>query len=144
MWLATKVGFYSVVQHKNRKNCYIVRARCREDIENLINGIPSINNESVVETRDADYRFRLNINKYQFNALMGFLSNSVDYPNFKDEIKSSKQQKDKLSFYTKIWFTMLQFQENRYGVILDPFKNYFKSRYGEDSRFNTKNSTIRI
>ena len=66
MWVMTKYGFYSAVEDyfDKEKKRVVVRARQRQDLENLIElGIGGITKESIVEDRTADYRYRIFITK---------------------------------------------------------------------------------
>lgn len=35
MWIFTKDGFFSAVEHRDNSDLLMIRARCREDIERL-------------------------------------------------------------------------------------------------------------
>ena len=52
MWVFTKTGFISIVQHRKQVDLMIVRARCAAHLQSLFPGT------EVLETKNADYRFR--------------------------------------------------------------------------------------
>lgn len=52
MWLMTKHGFYSIVQKKPDE--YHVRARERQDLQNLIDRVP-LPDAVIIDTPEADY-----------------------------------------------------------------------------------------
>ncbi len=108
MWIATKHGFYSVVQKE--AGVWHVRARLKRDIENLATlvGFP----ESEVQRWDgADYRWRIVVeNVWTMTAIFQALCASITYPNFKAEIAATPDQKDKLPAYHDIWHRMHDMQ----------------------------------
>ena len=89
------------------------------------------------------YRFRIIVEKSELDILMIFLSNNIDYHNFKDKIKEIKDQEDKLTFYTRIWATMLEYQEKINGINLTNWSCYFKQRYGKNSTADRKDFIYR-
>lgn len=109
MWLATKKGFYSVVESGEQKGKYLIRSRSRKDLLNLFP------RGRVIDTPDADYGFRVIVDRKELGIFMSDLAESVNYPNFKDSLKSTNQS-DKLPFYMKIWSVMFQYQYRKgYG-----------------------------
>ncbi len=63
MWIARKLGFYSIVQTRENKDLFIVRARAEKDLQNLKNALPVLKNHEIKITKQADYPFRLPIPK---------------------------------------------------------------------------------
>jgi hypothetical protein len=98
MWLMTKYGFYSIVQ--KRPGIYHVRAREVHDLYHLIDFVPLPGRE-VRFTGTNDYLARLILNKEELDRVMTFLSNNIDYDNFKDKIDKTPEQRRKP--YHKIW-----------------------------------------
>lgn len=101
MWLMTKHGFYSIVQRS--PDLFHVRARERQDLENLINRVP-LPDARIVETREADYAYRLIADHKTVLAILDFLGTTVDYPNFKDRIHATPDQRHKP--YNRVWQVM--------------------------------------
>lgn len=99
MWLATKHGFYSIVQKAPTK--FHIRARVRQDLKNLreLTG----NDWEIQEWPLADYRYRVIVDYPEFAGVMAALALSLDYPNFKSQIAVTPDQRDKLNAFHQIW-----------------------------------------
>jgi hypothetical protein len=106
MWLATKHGFFSIVQ-KNRGEFH-VRARVHEDLVAL--RLAARVKVEIEIYPSADYRYRLIVNHRQLAHIFAALENSIDYPNFKSEIAATPGQREKLPAYHEIWHTMAGLQ----------------------------------
>ena len=62
MWIFCKYGFFSAVQHKDKTDKLLIRARFEGDLERLAGGLPEDERKlcsSITETPHADYRFRM-------------------------------------------------------------------------------------
>ena len=101
MWLMTKHGFYSIVE-KGRGELHI-RSRERADLQNLIDRIP-LPAHQVIDTPEADYAARIIADRECVSAVMRYLSDSLDYSNFKGEIDRTADQRHKP--YHKVWDVM--------------------------------------
>lgn len=116
MWIASKLGFYSIVQKTAGE--WHVRARLRADLVNLVAVVytdPATVDASIEEWPDADYRWRLIVRDgAEMAAIFGALLNSVDYPNFKAEVARQPDQAAKLPAYHALWAGLhtLQHQAN--------------------------------
>lgn len=111
MWLATQYGFYSIVQKENGQ--YHVRSRIQKDLENLI--ALASQDHKIHRWEGADYRYRIIVEQGDFVEIMGRLALSLDYPNFKNQIARTNDQRDKLHAFHEIWAIMAAFQ-NRPGT----------------------------
>lgn len=99
MWTMTKIGFYSVVQHRADPNDVLIRARSKQDLENLLDfarktlaSVGGLNDEvGAIEATiaRADYPFRLSCTKVAWATLMGAMIGDIDYDNFKTRIGKS-------------------------------------------------------
>jgi len=98
MWLMTKYGFYSIVQKPSGE--YHLRARERNDIENLIKHVP-LTNVKISTSKSKDYAYRIIVEKTEVLAILQFLGETVDYANFKDIIDNIEDQKNKP--YHEVW-----------------------------------------
>jgi len=111
MWLATKLGFYSIVQKQPPDDgdaaVYHVRARVREDLENLLQ-VTSLPCE-ILAWPKADYRYRIVVGQQEVFEIMSALAESIDYDNFKGIIAATASQRHKLDAYHKVWSTLAQF-----------------------------------
>lgn len=111
MWVFSRYGFYSVVRKPSDggNDVYHLRARVREDLERLKKAA-GISGE-IIESKFADYRFRLLLSKEELDRVMLVLADSVDYPNFKDEVAKQAGQRDRLNSYARIWAEMARLQD---------------------------------
>jgi len=100
MWIYTKEGFYSAVEDRFDPNTLIVRARVAGDLERLWP------DADVLETPDADYRYRAALSRQEVAAAVAKAVLGIDYGNFKDSI-SDKRRK---SFYMMVWHAMFEMQ----------------------------------
>jgi len=97
MWLMTQYGFFSIVQHKDDAEKYLVRARLRPDLERL-KDLAALTTE-IVELKSADYRYRIVISREEMLRVLRWLGEAINYPNFKDRIADLPDQKDRLAQY---------------------------------------------
>jgi len=111
MWLATKHGFYSIVK---KEDGFHVRARIKKDLENLLKECryPRL---IIQEDDRADYRFRVIISKIGIERIFKVLGESIDYDNFKNKIRDTEDQFDKMLPYGTIWLSMAFMQDEKYG-----------------------------
>lgn len=103
MWLFTELGFFSIV--KKSPGCWHLRARCREDLDNIV----ALNLPGQVEVAESfkgsDYPWRILLNTRQKSALFVRLS-KIDYGNFKGRISEIPEQRDRLRMYHTVWAEM--------------------------------------
>ena len=109
MWLATQHGFYSIVRKKS--DLYFVRARVRQDLENLMQLVEV--DAEIHEWPQADYRYRIMVDLETLLEIMVHLSTSLDYPNFKGRIYEREEQSHKLRAYHKMWSVMADLQHEQ-------------------------------
>jgi len=116
MWLFTKYGFYSIVRkpfsgikETYEEKPFQVRSRIKDDLNNLKKAA-EIESE-VIETKNSDYRYRMFVGKEDFLSVMNALVDSVDYPNFKNEVAKHRDQRHKLHSYHDIWRLMYNIQK---------------------------------
>lgn len=113
MWLATKFGFYSIVQTHENKNKFMVRARAEKDLENLTKCLKKLENRKIISTKEADYHYRIIVTQFELNELLHHFAETIDYSNFKNKISTITGQHDKLPFYHEIWEIMYRYQMNQ-------------------------------
>jgi len=101
MWLATVMGFYSVVK-KGGPEEYQIRARTKGDLENLCRrvGFP---NSRIITTPAGDYAFRLVVNEEELGLIWESLQESIDYSNFKNAVARVPGQEKHEIMYHKWW-----------------------------------------
>lgn len=107
MWLATKHGFYSIVQ--KAPQTYHVRGRMRADLENLLQLIEG--EHTIHEWPSADYRYRIIVDQVALTGIMAALAVSLDYPNFKNQIAREPDQRVKLDAFHEVWSIMAGLQD---------------------------------
>lgn len=107
MWLATRIGWYSIVVKDGKLH---VRGRSREDLQNLA---ARLGGKEIHEWPKADYRFRLILPRSDLYTIMDIFATMVTYSNFKSEIAEVPGQRDKLAAYHEVWATMAQWAEDR-------------------------------
>jgi hypothetical protein len=107
MWIFTTIGFFSVVAHADEPRTVIIRARAREDLENLRRQhLPDL---EIVENVGTDYAFRAFVNRDEWEHATAQMAAAIDYPNFKDAVVA-KQGFDRAGFYVEVWETMQRLQ----------------------------------
>jgi hypothetical protein len=105
MWIASKLGFYSIVKKAGPAGvAYHVRARTVEDLERLKDAAKLEN--TILFWDMADYKFRMLVSKPELKSIMAALANGVTYPNFKAEIASTAHQRPKLPAYHELWMSL--------------------------------------
>ena len=119
MWVATKIGFYSIVLRPEKEgaknNVYHIRARTGSDIDAVISLLEPVLKRALrlFETPDVDYHWRIILKPDELAPALAALAVTVDYPNFKDEIHSSDTQSDKLDAYSELWGALYNIQEQQ-------------------------------
>lgn len=113
MWLFSEHGFLSVVKHKYMPGCVMVRARVKEDAEDLVERLAKLGEKtSVKETPDGDYRYRVTCTKKNMARVAASLIEDMDYTNFKDRVHE-KGEKDRDRAYMGVWSEMNGLQYDR-------------------------------
>ena len=100
MWLMTKHGFYSIVQKKPGE--FHIRSRVRKDLENLVQRVP-LAGTKILDTKSADYAFRVIVGKDEVLSVMEFMGETLDYSNFKSHIARTPDQEQKHDVYAQVW-----------------------------------------
>jgi hypothetical protein len=104
MWIFSKHGFYSVTRSRTVKGFMQVRARCRGDLENLKREFALTG--QIIETPEADYRWRIMCRPTTWEMLALKLAQDVDYSNFKASVGDDQHDKPLM----RIWQAMHEFQ----------------------------------
>jgi hypothetical protein len=95
----TTRGFYSVVEHRDDADRLLVRARTREDIEALADLVGS----EPVWLGTADYAWRVETTRDEWQAAMQVLVGEITYPNFKSAVHDPEHH----DAYMRVWSAML-------------------------------------
>lgn len=80
MWIMTNRGMLSLVEHREHPGILLVRSRNRHALEAFFPDFEPI------ETKLADYRWRLMLPKAQVAAVVANLITGIDYANFKASV----------------------------------------------------------
>lgn len=113
MWIFCKYGFFSAVQHKDKTDKLLIRARFEGDLERLAGGLPEDERKlcsSITETPHADYRFRMEIPKCVFAKIMERISSEIDYANFKDSVHEGNGSRRDFA-YMRCWAELRHWQD---------------------------------
>jgi hypothetical protein len=111
MWLATTIGFFSIVEKPwdRPARTLTVRTRAKVDLDGFRRYCPELGEQ--VEADDADYRFRAQAPKEAVaNALLR-LTADIDYDNFKDAV-ASRQGSQRAAIYSKVWHALYAIQSS--------------------------------
>jgi hypothetical protein len=98
MWVFTSGGFVSAVQLRSNEDLVMVRARDRQSLETMLEGIElsGVANDEVFERPEivsvpGDYRWRVTISKATFVLFLQFeVLNYLNYDNFKTALTASR------------------------------------------------------
>lgn len=116
MWITTLDGFYSVVEHRDRKNHALVRSRVKNDLERFKKLVPTAG--KIIYLAGADYPYRVIIAKDALAKAMARMAYEVKYPNFKSAV-TQRLGKIRAGVYMRVW-----------GV-LTTLETVFKKKGGE-------------
>lgn len=110
MWIFTKDGFFSAVEHREDDRYLMIRARFKEDLEKLIS---KVSHNSIVaiadvieETPDADYPYRTVLPKMVWSKYVADEANAIDYDNFKGEVLNDEYGTERWDRYHGVWSVM--------------------------------------
>jgi hypothetical protein len=122
MWIFSKYGFFSVTQHAKRRDNIQVRARTDQDLLDLKAAFPALDRCPIIETPDADYRWRLIVQRWKWEVVGSALVADIDYGNFKGKIATIPTQRNKCPMLHEIWHHHHQYQERKHRP--DPFAGH--------------------
>lgn len=111
MWLFTTIGFFSLTRSVEEPDKMQFRARVPEDLEALqsVAGI----GERIIETPEADYRWRIVVDPEVAQAAVGILVGMITYSNFKAEVHRNPDQDHKSDALLTVWGAMREVQDQR-------------------------------
>jgi len=100
----TQHGFFSVVQDEEDEAFLLIRARRKADLENLA-ALASF--KAVVEETDtADYKYMIRLKRGSARRILAATFDQINYPNFRDKISKTPDQREKIFSYRQIWSTL--------------------------------------
>jgi hypothetical protein len=103
----TTDGFFSAVQHRDKPNMLLVRARSRADLEQLADRI-SINPSKILSTDNADYPYRVLLPKEQWAEYLLSATEDLTYPNFKSAV--AKTNPERAYIYHDVWSALFEIE----------------------------------
>lgn len=108
MWIMSELGIFSVVKNKRADGSFLVRSRYAKDIAGVIDVLEENGYlfESAITPR-CDYPYRVIVDDDGLSFLFDYLQSNLDYHNFKDHIKNTPDQSNKVGLYSKIWYSVL-------------------------------------
>ena len=104
MWIFTNKGFISAVQHRDKPQHLMVRARRLDHLKAIFPG------EQVTQTENADYRYRVTVHRALFHLAVGREIAALDYDNFKNSIPDHEYH----DACSSVWSVMHQLQPGSY------------------------------
>lgn len=118
MWLLTETGFYSIVQ-KLGDNHLTVRARVKEDLDNLRTLVPELG--ETIENAGTDYPYRARVSKAALAAGMARMITGIGYDNFKEHVYAVQQSTAlgrlqglrRANVYAGVWSELRRLQVER-------------------------------
>lgn len=101
MWLFTTMGFFSATLSPEQPDRIQLRARVREDLEKICNTYGF--DREIIETPEADYRWRIILPQDEFAQLAAILASAVYYQNFKGAMADTPDQCAKVPGLHRVW-----------------------------------------
>ncbi|UCD33053.1 MAG: hypothetical protein JSW04_01670 [Desulfobacterales bacterium] len=111
MWVFNKDGFFSAVfdRYCNRGEL-MIRSRRKEDLSRLCKKLRGYCDDAqILETKRADYRYRMKISKHMWADYLTNCAFDVDYANVKDNIISAGDDLRKDAYY-QVWIALYRWQ----------------------------------
>lgn len=94
MWIYSKSGFVSIVEHFDDPDILVVRARVLDDLTPFM-----LAGYKPVHTPTNDYSYRLLLPRPHVASVVLTLVSKIDYSNFKGTIKDNKRH----DIYLRVW-----------------------------------------
>lgn len=121
MWTFTDFGFFSAVRSKEDPNKLIVRARAREDLEQLIlryGSFLKLTNNDIIVKEGTDYGFRIVVDPQAWGIVLSKSCQEIDYDNFKDAVKN-RMGVTRANVYSDVWMALLDIQYPKQKYVLN-------------------------
>ena len=111
MWLFTPDGFFSPRYDEFcNKDEVMIRARCRDDLVKLAS-IVGKKDYKIIELPDADYLYRMKINKYTWADYCHRSALDGRPTSVTGGLKNDKKIDNRYLTYLSIWYNMILLQE---------------------------------
>jgi hypothetical protein len=125
MWLMTTIGMFSAVCPRTEKgrggkvetDKIMVRARVRGHIEALQERFGEFGEAELIETPNADYRYRIIVDKAAWAEAVGRMIDEQDYTNFKNAADSRQGRSGTAYVHAlhRVWDVMYELQRSSIG-----------------------------
>ncbi|MDA0346371.1 MAG: hypothetical protein O3C20_03110 [Verrucomicrobia bacterium] len=99
----TQHGLYSVIEDKE-PGYLLIRTRRQHDLENLANLVTF--KTEIKQSDAADYRYSIRLKRGSARRLLAATFDHINYPNFRDAISKTPDQREKFFSYRQIWSTL--------------------------------------
>lgn len=104
MWVMSRMGFYSIVENFNISGHYLVRARVKADLVELLA-------EAGVKRRPqyksgTDYEFRVTVSEAELVKIFMALERSVTYSNFKAACDRIPRMQNRHGLLSEVWWLL--------------------------------------
>ncbi|MFM2148283.1 MAG: hypothetical protein RLZZ187_589 [Pseudomonadota bacterium] len=111
MWLMTDIGFFSIVEKPADKGSGLltIRSRMRSDLEAF--GQRCRFSGGITAEAGTDYPYRAAARKADVAAALAQLAADIDYPNFKDRVKTV-QGSARAAAYGDVWSVLYDLEKN--------------------------------
>lgn len=108
MWIFSKTGFHSIVRHNERSDHFLVRARTRADLEDMLDSFDG-DHSLIEEDPKADYRWRVVLPEMVVAAFLGAQLHGIDYTT---SVKThlDKGEHARHSAMMRVWTAMMSLQ----------------------------------
>jgi hypothetical protein len=100
MWILTTFGFFSVVESRYDPTTLMVRGRVRDDLVKFVRRAKVA--ADVIETKAADYRYRVILDRKVVARVIYRALKSIDYANFKSRVEE-QQGVARHDVYMDVW-----------------------------------------
>lgn len=107
MWTATTDGYFSAVQHRDKPGKLMVRARDSKDLIRVREAGYDIGR--IIAMRDADYPYRVVVNKAEWGRYLADSAAGVDYENFKKRIHQDDPERERI--YLSVWSALTHIED---------------------------------
>ncbi len=108
MWIFTRTGMVSIVEHRDDPETLLVRARARRHLEAFRGHAVGTGFGAIWEDATADYRWRCEMSRAAVRTCVLAEIEALDYPNFKAAIPSQEHAYIEAAHET--WAAMLGVQ----------------------------------
>jgi hypothetical protein len=101
MWLFTRDGFLSIVEHNDKPDMLLVRSRFKGHIERIFGDLV----KEVEKDAGTDYEYRAEIPKAKVAEVIAQMVLDIDYGNFKNELGNLSLRKMDSLYIARCWAT---------------------------------------